>query len=93
MMFFSAPPGPTSGRQAGNRKVTQKRIAVELHTLAQHQKVLVELDQMLRRIGTERGWSRTRLTAELSELEQRSREVELRRVQMLLRESATDDDL
>ena len=71
--------------------MTQERIAAELHTLTQHQKVLVELDQVLRRIGTERGWSRTRLTAELIELEQRSKEVELR-VQMLLGEAATDDD-
>jgi hypothetical protein len=92
MMFFSAPQGPSSGGEAGNRKVTQERIAAELHTQAQHQKVLVELDQMLRRIGTERGWSRTRLTAELIELEQRIKEVELR-VQMLLKESATDDGL
>jgi hypothetical protein len=47
---------------------------------------------MLRRIGTERGWSRTRLTAELIELEQRINEVE-HRVQMLLIEAAADDDL
>jgi hypothetical protein len=92
MMFCSAPQGPSSGEEAGNSKVTQERIGAELHTLAQHQKVLVELDQMLRCIGTERGWSRRRLTAELIELEQRIKEVELR-VQMLLRESATDDDL
>jgi hypothetical protein len=42
-----------------------------LRTLAQHQKVLLELDQMLRRIGTERSWSRTRLAIALIELEQR----------------------
>jgi len=36
-------------------KMTQEWGAAELQTLAQHQKVLVELDQMLRRIGIERG--------------------------------------
>jgi len=78
MMFFSAPQGPSSGGEAGNRKVTQERIAAELHTLAQHQKVLMELDQVLRRIGTERGWSRPRLTAELIELEQRIKRLNSR---------------
>jgi ribosome-binding protein aMBF1 (putative translation factor) len=72
--------------------VTQEQITAELRTLAQHQKVLLELDQMLRRLATERGWSRTRLAAELVELEQRINEVE-RRVQMLLIEAAADDDL
>jgi ribosome-binding protein aMBF1 (putative translation factor) len=72
--------------------VTQEQIAAELRTLAQHQKLLLELDQMLRRIGTERHWSRTRLAAELTELEQRINEVE-RRMQMLLIEAAVDDDL
>jgi len=72
--------------------VTQEQIAAELRTLAQHQKVLLGLDQMLRRLATECGWSRTRLAAELIELEQRINEVE-RRVQMLLIEAAADDDL
>jgi hypothetical protein len=67
--------------------VTQEQIGAELRTLAQHQKVLLELDQMLRRIGTERGWSRTRLTAEILELGQRIKKVE-RRVQTLLIEAA-----
>ncbi len=71
---------------------TQERIDAELRTLAQHQKVLLELDQVLRRIGTERGWSRTRLTAEILELGQRIKEVE-RRVQTLLIEAVKDDDL
>jgi hypothetical protein len=72
MTVFSATEGSSPGGEAGNRnKVTQEQIAAELRTLAQHQKVLLELDQMLRRIGTERGWSRTRLAAELIELEQR----------------------
>ncbi len=71
---------------------TQERIDAELRTLAQHQKVLLELDQVLRRIGTERGWSRTRLAAELIELGQRINEVE-HRVQTLLIEAAKDDDL
>jgi hypothetical protein len=92
-MFFSAPEGPSPGGEAGSRnKMTQEQIAAELRTLAQHQKVLLELDQMLRWIGTERGWSRTRLVAELVELEQRIKEVE-RRVQMLLIEAAAADDL
>jgi len=72
--------------------VTQQQIDAELRTLAQHQKVLLELDQVLRRIGTERGWSRTRPAAELIELGQRIKEVE-RRVEMLLIEAAKDDDL
>ena len=72
--------------------MTQQQIDAELRTLAQHQKVLLELDQVLRRIGTERGWSRTRPTAEILELGQRIKEVE-RRVQTLLIEAATDDDL
>jgi len=53
---------------------------------------LLELDQVLRRIGTERGWSRTRLTVEILELGQRIKEIE-RRVQTLLIEAAKDDDL
>ena len=72
--------------------MTQEQIAAELRTLAQHQKVLLGLDQMLRRLATERGWSRTWLAAELIELEQRINKVE-RRVQMLLIEAAADDDL
>jgi len=72
--------------------VTQEQIDAELRTLAQHQKVLLELDQVFRRIGTERGWSRTRLAAELIELGRRIKEVE-RRVEMLLIAAAKDDDL
>ena len=72
--------------------MTQEQIDTELRTLARHQKVLLELDQALRRIGTERGWSRTRLTAETLELGQRIKEVE-RRGQTLLIEAAKDDDL
>ena len=72
--------------------MTQEQIDAELRTLVQHQKVLLELDQVLRRIGTERGWSRTRLTAEILMLGQRIKEVECR-VQTLLIEAAKDDDL
>ncbi len=72
--------------------MTLEQIETELRTLAQHQKILLELNQVLRRIGTEPGWSRTRLAAALIELEQRINEVE-RRVQMLLIEAARDDDL
>jgi ribosome-binding protein aMBF1 (putative translation factor) len=72
--------------------VTQEQIEAELRTLAQHQKMLLELDQVLRRIGTERGWSQTRLATVLVELEQRINQIE-RRVQMLLIEAAKDDDL
>jgi hypothetical protein len=72
--------------------VTEEQIESELRTMAQHQKILLELDQVLRRIGTEPGWRWTRLAAELIELEQRINEVE-RRVQMLLIEAANDDDL
>src|SRR5713101_1494489 len=62
--------------------MTQEQIDADLRTLAQHQKVLLELDRVLRRIRTERGWSRTRLTPEILELGQRIKEVE-RRVQTL----------
>jgi hypothetical protein len=72
-----------------NPRVNQEQIVAELRTLAQHQKVLLELDQMLRRIGSKRGWSRTRLAGELK---QRINEIEWR-VQMLLIEAAKDDDL
>jgi ribosome-binding protein aMBF1 (putative translation factor) len=79
-------------RRRGSLDVTQERIDAELRTLAQHQKVLLELDQVLRRIATERGWSRARLMAKILELGQRIKEVE-RRVQTLLIEAAKDDDL
>ena len=72
--------------------MTQEQIDAELRTLAQHQKVLLELDQVLRRIRTERGWSWTRLAAELIELGRRIKEVE-RRVEMLLIAAAKDDSL
>ena len=84
---------PQEGTQTVSKiDVTQEQIDAELRTLAQHQKVLLEMDQVLRRIGTERGWSRTRLTAEILELGQRIKEVE-RRVQTLLIEAVKDDDL
>ena len=57
--------------KVSNLTVDQEQIDAELQTLARHQKVLLELDQVLRRIGTERGWSRTKLADELIELEQR----------------------
>jgi hypothetical protein len=47
--------------KVSNLTVDQEQIDAELQTLARHQKVLLELDQVLRRIGTERGWSRTKL--------------------------------
>jgi hypothetical protein len=72
--------------------VTQEQIAAELRTLAQHQKVLLELEQMLRRMRTERGWTGTKLATEVIELQKRLKEVE-RRVEMLLMKAAADDDL
>jgi ribosome-binding protein aMBF1 (putative translation factor) len=77
--------------KVSNLTVDQEQIDAELQTLARHQKVLLELDQVLRRIGTERGWSRTKLAHELIELEQRINQIE-RRVQMLLIQAAKDDD-
>jgi hypothetical protein len=79
-------------KKLSNPTLDQEQIEAELRTLAGHQKILLELDQVLRRIGTERGWSRTRLSAELIELQRRIRQIE-RRVQMLLIEAAKDDDL
>jgi hypothetical protein len=72
--------------------LNQEQIDAELQTLARHQKILLELDEVLRRIGTERGWSRTRLGAELIQLEQCVNAIE-RRVQMLLIKVASDDNL
>jgi hypothetical protein len=71
--------------------VKPEQIEAELQTLAEHQKVLLELDQVLRRIGTERSWSRTKLADELTALEQRINQIE-RRVQMLIIQAAKDDD-
>ena len=93
MMFFQHQKAPLQeGTRAIAIDVTQEQIESELRTMAQHQKILLELDQVLRRIETEPGWSRTRLAAALIELEQRINEVE-RRVQMLLIEAANNDDL
>jgi hypothetical protein len=60
MMFFQhqkAP--PQEGTRAIGIDVTQEQIESELRTMVQHQKILLELDQVLWRIGTEPGWSRT----------------------------------
>ena len=72
--------------------MTQEQIEVELRILSRRQKVLMEIEQVLKRIAAGRGWSRTRVTAALVELEQHINAVG-RRVQMLLIEAAKDDDL
>jgi hypothetical protein len=72
--------------------LNQEQIDAELQTLARHQKILLELEEVLRRIGTERGWSRTRLGARFIQLEQCINAIE-RRVQMLPTKAASDDKL
>jgi uncharacterized protein with PhoU and TrkA domain len=68
------------------------QIDSELRKLSYHQKVLMELEEVLRRVAVERAWKETMIADALLELEQRINAVE-RRVQMLLIEAAKDDDL
>jgi hypothetical protein len=68
------------------------QIDSELRKLSYHQKVLMELEEVLRRVAVERVWKETMIADALLELEQGINAVE-RRVQMLLIEAAKDDDL
>jgi uncharacterized protein with PhoU and TrkA domain len=67
-------------------------IEAELKSLARYQTMLVELEIVLKGIGTRRGWSSTRIAGAVLGMEGRINAVE-RRVQMLLIEAAKDDDL